>query len=102
MPRPGEEVGGGGTRDPKADDCDPVPAGRAHREELSSRTYSRIQAGLSCQVRVVTRLPLTTTSRSTYVPPYDSTSSLHLATVVAWRPLRTPAAARTSMPWQTD
>ena len=42
-----------------------------------------IQAGLSCQVRAVTRLPLTTTSRSTYVPPKDSMSSLHFATVVA-------------------
>src|SRR5438105_2270306 len=97
MARPREQRRGCRAGDAIADDADSIAAGH-QREPLRSLMYSRIHAGLSCQVRAVTRLPLTTTSRSRYVPPKLSMSNLHLATAVASRPLRTPAAATISMP----
>src|SRR5439155_700352 len=68
----------------------------------NARPHGDIEIQLSCQVRAVTRLPSTTTSRSTNVAPHTSASKRHLRTVVTVRPLMTPAVARISMPWHTD
>src|SRR5690348_4397801 len=97
-PAPATETKGPGAqrRDPS---CGRLLVCRAQLSE-NRPANSRLKAGMSSGLRLVTRLPSTTTSSSTQVPPALRTSVWRLGQEVSVRPRTTSASTSDQIAWQ--